>query len=412
MISYIEILKSFGQTFYQVWWIVLPVAFYYVFMTLWNSFVKDNWADNLNWTVVEIIPPKELEKGPKPMESVYFGLSGVTVSYNAFEEYILGMDTDKFSFELAGLDGEVHFYVRVQQRYRNLLESTIYAQYPGAEIIEVPDYMQNFPKVMPNRDWDLWGSDMSLTAADPIPIRTYDKFEEDITGTMIDPMAAFIELFATLPPGQNLVLQFVVKPLAETWKIKEMEIIQKLAGRISAPSGGIFQDIIDVFTHLFAGLLGPVEFAKTEKKEQQPLAFRLTPGEQEQLKAIEENLSKNMFKVKVRMVYFGKKEGFDMSFVSGFFGALKQFNDLNLNNLRPNDSKTTAHFVAIVPRLQAMKRRIFDRYRRRNTDGVNVIFSTSELATLYHLPDMGVMTPALPRVESKKGTAPANLPIG
>jgi hypothetical protein len=413
MMSYIEILKSFGQTFYQIWWIILPVAFYYVFMLLWDNFVKGNWADKLTWTMIEIIPPKELEKGPKPMESIYYSLAGVIASYNAFDEYIMGMDTDKFSFELAGLDGEVHFYISVQERYRNLLEATIYAQYPSAEIIEVPDYMQNFPKIMPNRDWDVWGTDIMLSAADPIPIKTYDKFEEDITGTMIDPMASFMELFATLPPGQNLALQFVIKPLSESWKVKEMELIQKLAGRVSGSNRGIFQDFMDVFTHIFAGLLGPVEFPKAEKKDQQPLAFRLTPGEQEQLKAIEENLSKNMFKVKMRVIYFGKKEGFDKSVVSAFFGAIKQFNDLNLNNFRPdNNSKTAASFVASNSRVQTMKRRIFDRYRRRNTDGLNVVFSTSELATLYHLPDMGVMTPALPRVESKKGTAPSNLPIG
>jgi len=390
----------------------LPVAFYYVFYLLWNDFVKDNWSNKQEWTLIEVIPPKELETGPKLMESIYQGLSGVHVSYNAFEEYLLGMDTDKFSFELVGLGGEVHFYIRVQKKLRNLVESQIYAQYPNAEITEVEDYMKNFPRVVPNRDWNLWGSDLVLTAADPIPIRTYDKFEEDITGTMLDPMAAFVELFGSLPPGQNLLLQFIIKPLPEAWRNDQVKVVQKLAGRIKEPSGGILKDIVDVFTHLFAALMGPVEFPETAAKEQQPLAFRLTPGEQEQLKAIEENLGKNMYKVKMRFIYLGKREGFDMGYVSAYFGANRQFNDLNLNNVRPDNSKTTAHFVAIDPRLQTMKRRIYERYRKRNTDGANVVFSTTELATVYHFPDMNVLTPSLPRVESKKGTAPSNLPIG
>ena len=412
MNTYLDILKSFWQPFSQLWWIILPVAFYYVFFVLWNDFVKDGWSAKQQWTVIEVIPPNELEKGPKLMESIYQGLCGVVVRYNAWEEYLLGMYTDRFSFELVSIGGEVHFYIRVQTKLRNLVEAQIYAQYPDAEIREVEDYIKLFPRVVPNRDWNLWGSDIILSAADPIPIRTYDKFEEDITGTMIDPMAGFVELFASTPPGQNMWLQLVIEPLKEEWHKSQRVIVQKLAGRVAEESGGILKDITDVFIHLFAAILGPVEFPATAKKEQQPLAFRLTPGEQEQLKAIEENLGKNMYKVKMRFIYLGKRGGFDMGYVSGFFGALRQFNDLNLNNLRPDNSKTTAHFVAVDPRLQTMKRRLYERYRKRNRDGKNVIFSTSELATVYHFPDLGVKTPSLPRVDSKKGTAPANLPIG
>jgi len=412
MNTYLEILKSFWQPFSQLWWIILPVAFYFVFKLIWLDFVKDNWSDKLEWTVIEVIPPKELEKGPKIMESIFLGLVGVVVTYNSWEEYLLGMYTDRFSFELVGLGGEVHFYIRVQKKLRNLVESQIYAQYPGAEIMEVEDYTKNFPRVVPNRDWNLWGSDLILSAADPIPIKTYDKFEEDITGTMIDPMASFVELFASLPPGQNMLFQIVISPLPEIWKKKEMKLIQKMAGRTKESHGGILNDLLDVVTHIFSGFFGPVEFAKAEKKEEAPLEFRLTPGEKDQMKAIEENLGKNAFKTKMRFIYMGKKEGFNMGHVSSFFGALRQFNDLNLNNLRPDNTKTTAHFVAVDPRLQAMKRRIYNRYRKRNMDGNKVILSVTELATVYHFPDMGVMTPSLPRVESKKGTAPANLPIG
>ena len=390
----------------------MPVAFYFVFHLIWLDFIKDDWSAKLEWTVIEVIPPKELEKGPKVMESIFLGLVGVVVTYNSWEEYLLGMYTDRFSFELVGLGGEVHFYIRVQKRLKNLVESQIYAQYPGAEVMEVEDYTKNFPRVVPNRDWNLWGSDLILSAADPIPIKTYDKFEEDITGTMIDPMASFVELFASLPPGQNMMFQIVVSPLPEIWRKKEMKLIQKMAGRTKESDGGILNDLVDVFTHIPSGLLGPVEFPKSEKKEEAPLEFRLTPGEKDQMKAIEENLGKNMFKTKMRFVYFGKKEGFSMGHTSSFFGALRQFNDLNLNNLRPDNTKTTAHFVAVEPRVHAMKRRIYNRYRKRNMDGNKVILSVTELATIYHFPDMGVMTPSLPRVESKKGTAPANLPIG
>ncbi len=408
--NFMGILGSFAQPFYQVWWMVMPVLLFYLFAFLWDDYVKGEWSGKMEWTMIEIIPPKDLEKGPKLMESIYQGLCGVVVSYNAFDEYVMGMFTDKFSFELVGLGGEVHFYVRVQKKFRNLLEAQIYAQYPDAEILEVDDYVNNFPRVVPNSGWNLWGSDMVLIKPDAYPLRTYDKFEEDITGTMIDPIAGFVELFASTPPGQNMWLQIIVQPLEEVWRKKsgaEKEI-QKLAGR-AKESRGLWSDVTDVFTNLFKALWQPVEFPST-KKEEQPLEFRLTPVEKDVLKAVEENLGKNQYKIKMRFIYVGKREGFDMGYVTGFFGVTRQFNDLNLNGIKPDDSKTTAHFVAIDTRLDTMKRRIYERYRKRNTDGKTFVFSTSELATIYHFPDMAVRTPALSRVESKRGTAPSNLP--
>lgn len=408
----ISIYKAIGQMFYQYWWIIFPMAFYYLFKLIWMDSIQKSWAKSLEWTLLEVIPPKDLERGPKPMESIYHGLVGVVVSFTAKEEFLKGMFTDTFSFELVGAGGEVHFYIRTQTKLKNLVEAQIYAQYPDAQVLEVEDYVKNFPKVIPNKDWDLWGSDMELAMPDPYPIRTYDKFEESITGTMIDPIAAFVELMGTLPPGQNIWLQIVTRPLAEKWRDDEMKLVQELAGRISKEKGGLLQDVIDVFSNLLNALLGPVEFSKAEKKEEAPLEFRLTPGEKEQLKAVEENLGKNAYRIKMRMLYLGKKDGFKKSFVSAFFGALRQFNDLNLNNIKPcNESKTYAYYIAVDQRLQMRKRKIYKRYKDRDMAGKKFVFSTSELATVWHFPDMGVKTPAVIRVDSKKGVAPPNLPV-
>ena len=370
------------------------------------------WFKSLSWTMLEIIPPKDLEKGPQPMESIYQGLVGVVVAFNVFEEFLKGALTDVFSFELVGIGGEVHFYIRTQTKFRNLIEAQVYAQYPDAQVVEVEDYTNSFPKVVPNKNWDLWGSDLELVMPDPYPIRTYDKFEESITGTMIDPIGAFVEIMGTLPPGQNIWLQIVTRPLPEKWREDEMKLVQKLAYRVSKGKRGFREDILDVLANLFKSMSSPVEFAKAEKKDEQPLEFRLTPGEKDQLKAVEDNLGKNAFKIKMRVLYLGRKEGFDKSYVSAFFGAMRQFNDLNLNSLKPcNESKTYASFVAVDARLQMRKRRIYKRYKERDMTGKKFVFSTSELATVWHFPDMGIKTPALTRVESKKGSAPANLPV-
>ena len=123
-------------------------------------------------------------------------------------------------------------------------------------------------------------------------------------------------------------------------------------------------------------------------------------------------MGKNFFKTKMRMIYLGKREGFDKSHVSAFVGAVKQFNDLNMNQIKPEDISKTYGQIFFIDRITNLrKRKIYDRYRRRNMDGVNLMLSTKELATMFHFPDLSVKSHAITQTTSKLGAAPSNLPI-
>ncbi len=417
--QFFQIIKVIGETIYFFWWIIFPITFYYIFKIIWIDFVaiysSHSWYNSQKWSLLEIIPPREIEKGPQMMENIFIGLTGVLTTFDTFSEYITGAwYHDRFTVELIGAEGKIHFYIRTQKKYRNMVRSHIYAQYPDAQILEVEDYVENFPKVVPNKHWDMWGTDFEFVANDAIPIKTYDKFEENVTGEMIDPMAALTESLGSLAPGQHLWLQFILQPLPEPRK-KELEgIIKELKGEAKESFNGVAQDLLEVLNlkNIIKGLFTKIEFQGTEKDVLQPLEFRLSPMEKERLKATEENLGRNLFSTKMRMIYLGRRENFDKSNMSAFIGAIKQFNDLNLNQVKPEDiSKTYANIFFTEGRLALRKRKLYDRYKKRNMDGKKIIFSTKELATVFHFPDMGVKTPAIQRVDSKLGSAPGNLPI-
>lgn len=412
-----QILKIFGEVFSLFWWIILPLGFYPIFKVVWIDFVAfysaTSWAAMQEWIFLEVIPPRDIERSPKIMENFFTGLTGALTTYNTFDEYLKGAFWhDRFSMELVGEEGNVHFYVRAQKKYRNMVEAQLYAQYPNIDIFETKDYSQNFPKIIPNKNWDLWGTDFELVGDDPIPIKTYDKFEETVTGEIIDPMATIAEVLGKLGPGQHLWLQLVLQPLPEVTKKKYDDIIKKLKGEPTVASKSLWEDLNELFSSFFRAFWEPIEFGSAEKKELQPLEFRLSPGEKELLKATEENLGKNIFKTKMRMIYLGQREGFDRSFVGAFIGALKQFNDIGFNQIKPEDiSKTYGIIFGKEKRADFRKRKIYDRYRKRNMDGKNMVFSTKELATIFHFPDMNVKAPSIPRVAAKLSSAPLNLPI-
>ena len=417
--SFIDALASFkdiGRVFSDTWYWILPIPFYMLFKVFWMDRIQGIFVSSIDYVVLEIIPPKDIEKSPKPMESLYFGIQGAEKGFNVLETYLDGQVASSFSLELVSDGGEVHFYIRSPRGFRNLVEAHLYAQYPDCVIKEVPDYVYDIPTITPNEKWDLWGTDFYFLKDDAYPIRTYKYFEESVTGKMIDPLSGLIETMGKIPPGQKIWLQTVIAPHRPSWSSKEgMKTAEKLKGRETKKEDfweNVWSDIADVFSNLWAALSSPIEFSKKEKKEEQPLEFRLSPGERETLKAVEENLGKPQFKIKMRFILVGRRENFDKSNIAAFIGGIKQFNDDNLNSLIPdNRSKTRADFLFKGSRLRYMQRKLLRRYRDRSKDGATFTMSTEELATIFHLPDMSVVAPSLSRVDSRRGGAPGNLPI-
>ncbi|MEI7621093.1 MAG: hypothetical protein WCJ51_01000 [Candidatus Moraniibacteriota bacterium] len=410
--------KMAGQAFGHFWFIALPPLLYWFFEVLWMYHIKEAfWASN-NWVLLEVIPPKNIERSPKPMESFFNGIGGLEKSFTNYEIYARGEVVDYMSIEMTSEEGVVHFYMRTMKRNRHLVEANLYAQYPDVEINEVPDYINNVPKFVPNSQWDVWGADVATTQKHhAYPIRTYPSFEESVTGKMIDPLGGLIEIFGKAGPGEFIWLQWVIKPTKPDWSEKTgKELADKLKGREKKKEKileRLVRDITDVITNVPKFLTSPVEFEAEKKKDEQPLDMRLSPVERDVLKAVETNLGKVQFYTKGRCLYIGKREVFDKALgVAGIWGAMKQFGDNNMNGFKPDgDSKTSAYYRFTKTRLNYKKHKLFRRYKNRNRDGFSTVLSSEELATIYHFPDMNVLSPALTRVEAKRSGAPANLPI-
>ncbi len=412
----IEVFRSLGENlaviadfFRYTWFVVLPPTLYWIFRYVWLDFMNGEYIGGTRFELIEIIPPRNVEMSPQPMELIFAGIQGIYSTPSTYEELCLGSFTLPFSFELAGIDGKVHFYIYYPAHFRDLLRSHIYAQYPDVEILDVhEDYTRQIPAVVPNKDWELWGTDLELVAPDPVPIKTWKYFEEDVTGKMIDPLSGLIEVMGRTRKGENIWLQIIAVPQKETWYNTGRAYAEELKGRATKPQKGLLGRIVSKLTEPLIGGGGDT----SASGEEQPLEFRLSPMEKKVLEAVEENIGRYVFQVKMRFIYVAHKSVFDKpSSVSGFFGAMKQFADFNLNSLKPHDrSKTQAFYLFRKTRLRYLQRKILDRYRKRKTTGHKFYLSDRELATLYHMPDMSVVAPAMARSGATQAGAPPNLP--
>ena len=383
------IFKNIWLIFQYLWWLVLPFPAWLIFKTVWGEYSEFIFNVKGKNVLLEIRPPAETEKSPKIMEQVFAALHSWSAP-NKFEKYCGWRPLqDKYTFEIASLEGTVRFFVRCPVAARNNVEAQIYAHYPDAEIFEADDYTLKVPRNLPNKNWDLWGSSLALLKKDAVPIRVYKYFKEDVTGKMIDPLASMTEAMSRIGKNEYMWFQVIFTPENEPkWLPKSKEEIKKIREEMIKDASG-------------------------EEGSKDFNIQKLPPAQQDVLKAIEENIAKPGFWTSLRYVYIAKRAVINKALgVAGFMGAIKQLSDNNLNSLIPNnDTKTFANYYFTEPRLQYRQRKIVEDYKDRALQGTQFIFNTEELATVFHFPDMSVKTPAIQRIEAKKGDAPFNLPV-
>lgn len=421
-----ESLKEAAIFYFQYWWVFTPIILWSVFEVAWVSYRQEKYLRNIEWVLLEVkIPRQEIEKRPKTMEEFFSSLHGVhgVLIDTLYDIYLKGMLELWFSFEIVSIEGDVHFYVRTPILSRGMLESQIYSQYPDAEIKEAEDYVKNVPNGLPNEDYDLWGTDMTLVREDAYPIRTYKEFEDPASGEFFDPVSNIIEGVGKLKRGEQVWIQFLVRPIDDKWKKDADRLVLKLIGRKEKSASGInplsfiISEFVDMGRYIIHGLFSSVNpIEKTEQyKPPDPvsLMLHLSPGEKAIVTAIDESTKKLGFGTNIRWIYLAKKDVFDKARGNAIlFSYFSQFSSLDLNGLTPNPlTKTSAYYFFTEIRKQFKKRSIFRRYKRREFDKRGYVLNTEELATIFHFPTIEVKAPLVPHVEAKKGKPPSTLPI-
>ncbi|MBU2037244.1 hypothetical protein KJ866_03560 [Patescibacteria group bacterium] len=421
-----EILNNyfkFLDIFFGVAWIWLPVILAVIFFESWLYYIyRWHWRQ-LDWILLEVRPPKEMESSPKNMEQIFAGLWGVigTVGYK-YEKYIKGVMQDYFSFELVGYNGEAHFYLRILKKFRNLVEAQVYSQYPQAEIREVPDYVWNVPADIPNKNWNLWGCRLTMIRDSAYPIRTYVELM-DVAKTdqpFFDPLSGLMEVFGKLRQGEQIWLQILFRPVPDDWQKKARAVADKLLGKKETPPPESlfamdrrtwFESIYDALYAIITGNPAPLR-ATDKKDEKYSGALHLSPGEKAIIEGIELKSSKKGFDAKINFVYIGRANIFTMANVSAPLGVIMQIANLNMNSFRPDPKLTTKANYFFAKARKAYKQRVLMRMMRaRSFWEKGYILNIEELATLFHFPTIGVKGPMTPYIEVKKGSAPVDLPM-
>jgi len=389
----------------------------------YHYFIMERWDRTIKKILIEVKIPKEVAKPIRAMDQVFANFHSTHDIATPRETWIEGAFQQSLSFEIVSIAGEIHFFIRMPEMFRNIIETGIYSQYPDAEISLADDYTKYVPQDIPNKDWDLYAVDFINSKDEIYPLKTYRQFEtetEKIEEKRIDPLAGLLESMAALGPGEQFWLQIKAKPVLgkdNPWQKRGRELVDKLARRpAKAKPKLIIQEAAEIL------ITGKPAQTKDSKEEVFPPEMLLTPGEREILVAVEEKLSKFGYDCNIRFIYLGKRDVFFKPRIRTFFSFFKEISTQNLGGLKPTSNtmtkvKSVLFWFLDKRRLYLRKRRMFRYYSKRMPPlfprpGMTFILNTEELATLYHFPgEMVVPTLAIPRVEAKKKEAPHDLPV-
>ena len=111
------------KVFLDLWWLWLPVFLVVLFIELWVKYLQIKAVKKIKWLLLEIKIPRDIEKTPKAMEQVFSGLHGILTKVKFLDKYWKGKVQEWFSFEIAGIDGSVYFFIRTPENFRNLVEA-------------------------------------------------------------------------------------------------------------------------------------------------------------------------------------------------------------------------------------------------------------------------------------------------
>ncbi len=423
------------------WWLFLPLMLMEQLKTLYLWWL--NWDFDYakhKWVLLEVIPLEAMLMPLKAMEDVFAAIWPLMDVGNFRERWCdgeLGNGPFWCSWEIASIEGNIHYYVRALQQHRTSIESALYGHYPDIEIHEATDYVKLVPPTVPNEEWDMYGEDWDFFKEDAYPMRTYEKFFEPqgeriaAEEKRLDPIISLLEAMSKLGPGEHYWVQFTTVPVGDydepDWKKEGVKIINKLAKRPEKKEPTLVQDLASVARELAMGPEKEGEgesasysWASEEDEETGERQISLTPGEREIITEIENKMKKPAFRTNIRGVYVAKREHWRAANRVITRTYMGHFLTANMNEWRfQGSTRPRVHFFWRNRRVFLRARKMFRMAVLRfpplypNRHDLCPILSTEEMATLWHFPlrVSGMVAPTMVKIESKKAGPPANLPV-
>ncbi len=285
-----------------------------------------------------------------------------------------------FAAEIIAKDHEIFFYLAAPYRFKDMMEKSFSSNYPDALIKETEEHN------IFNPSWSIEcvaGGEIRGKRGSMNPIKTYQEMDTE-------PLENVTNSLSHLAEGEGAAIQILFRPADKGYRKRAIRNAKEM---YKGKSKNL--------------LIKTLDLLETKQKEgsrdDQP---KLTPIEEERVKAIEKKAGKPAFETVIRLVASTSSKERSMAVLNDIGASFMQFGDENLNSFRVKKIKNPEIVVTDYVFRFFMKR-IFNQanpwYKKKNFD---LVLNTEELATIFHLPNYLVETPGIRWLQSKLAAPP------
>ncbi len=293
---------------------------------------KDRDDKAKEWVLYEVRVPRGNETEIGVAEKMFANLVGIGGKGKGVAERFTV--NNSISFEIMAVPGEIKFFVYTPLNLADLVEKQILGSYQDAEVKKVDDYN------IFNKDSKVAFTRLELDDETYCPIKVFDDF----TG---DPLANVLSTLSKMSDNEGAMVQIVISPSDSKWQKNGSSFVKKV-----------------------------------ENNNQDPEKKKINVS-QEKLQGISKKVSKNGFKVDIRIVTNAPDESLAKMHLDNIIGAFDQFSNPGINRFKK---------VAVKGKEKEREFMLDVIYRRTSLESGSIL-NVEELATLYHFPNKEITTP-------------------
>lgn len=303
------------------------------------------------------------------MEQFYASLAGLKASGILREKPWLAVE-----MTVPAKDVELSFYLAVPRRIADTVEKLAHAYYPDASVEKTPDYNIFTP------EGHVLVSEGIFTETEVLPLKNYMMLETD-------PLKTITSVFTKLDEEkEGAAIQIIFRPAASKWRkslIANAKRFYKGEGR--APShGDILREVVT----------GPKQTKKPDEG-----AIERSPVDEARARALEDKASKPLFESNIRLVASASTPERANVILESLEQAFQQFANPGLNSIA---------FKRVKPR--KVSDEVFKYSFRLFDEKKLMVFSATELTSLYHFPNTPLDVPGITSVKAKDSAPPTDIP--
>ncbi len=363
---------------------------------------KMNLERSLNMVFLEIRVPKKQSKEDREVEGEQYSTQkdfkeiacGVMTqvfdslhSLYTKEWYKIFKAQDFLSFEMAVLEGQVHFFVVCPRELQPIIEKQLTAFYPEIYVEQRDDY-------------NIFKPNCEVASAYMVPSKPYWYALKSYEQMNVDPLNNLVNSLSKVGVDDGAVIQIMIRPKKDGWQAKG----RKEADKIFQNKGGAGFAWYNPLSW-FAALFGLLFHGDAVAQQGQQTNDRTTPITDEEVKSMEQKNSKPGFESIIRLVSSSATKQEAHTNLVTMRNSFAQFNSANGNTLEYTRWHSSRYLISNYI-FRNFRRGIFQWFQRER-----LLLSSLELASLFHIPNIRFNKyPCIAWQEYKIVPPPANIP--